>query len=294
MIQTITSGLVTAKIETNGAELMSLTRGGKEYLWQGNPEFWEDRAPVLFPVVGRSKDNVLNIKGKDYSMPDHGFAQHTEMDVTEKTEDSVTLSMTQSEKTKEYYPWDFRFSVTYTLKDCKLTTAFRVENQDQEPLLFALGGHPGFNLPMNEGEKFEDYCLEFEKEEVLMSNQVLDNGHISATQKNLLLDSGRVLPLHRALFNHDAIIFEDIQSQWVKLVHKETRKGICFSYNGFQTFASWTREEPCNGATFLCLEPWIGMGIRDNEGYTMEEKYGIQTLKPGEVFTASFSAEIID
>lgn len=294
MIQTITSENVTAKIETNGAELMSFAKAGKEYLWQGNPEFWEDRAPVLFPVVGRSKDEVLNIKGKDYPMPGHGFARHTEMNIVEKTENSVTLHMTQSKKTKEYYPWDFAFTVTYTLEGSKLTTAFRVENCDDEPMLFGLGGHPGFHLPMHAGEKFEDYCLEFEQEEVLWSNQVLDNGYISATQKNLLLDSGRVLPLKRALFNHDAIIFEDIKSHSVNLIHKDTRKGIHFTYNGFQTFASWTREEPCEGATFLCLEPWISMGIRDDEGYTLEEKYGIQTLNPGEVFTASFSAEIID
>ncbi len=294
MIQTITSGAVTASIETVGAELMSLTQNGKEYLWQGNPEFWEDRAPVLFPVVGRSKDDTLNIKGKDYPMPFHGFAQYTEMDVTEKTEDSITLSMTQSENTKKFYPWSFRFSVTYTLKGKELTTTYRVENQDTESLLFGLGGHPGFNLPMNEGENFEDYCLEFEQEEVLLSNQVFDNGCISATQKNLLLDRGRVLPLHRSLFNHDAIIFEDIKSKSVKLIHKETGKGILFSYPDFPVFAAWTREEPCGGATFLCLEPWISMGIRDNEGYTMEEKCGIQTLNPKEVFTASFSAKIID
>lgn len=294
MLKTITCGTTSAKIDTNGAQLMSFSKNGKEYLWQGNPEFWEDRAPVLFPVVGRSKDDKLSIQGEIYPMPDHGFARHTEMEILNQSEDSITLTMTQSEATKQYYPWDFCFSVTYTLEGNKLTTGFRVENTDKEPLLFALGGHPGFNLPMNEGEKFEDYCLEFEQEEVLWSNQVLDNGHISASQKNLLLDGGRELDLHRSLFNHDAIIFEDIKSKWVKLIHKENRKGICFSFDGFQTFAAWTREEPCDGAAFLCLEPWIGMGIRDDEGYTMEEKYGIQILKPGEVFTVSFSAELMD
>lgn len=294
MIKTITNGIIRAQIDTKGAELISLQKDGKEYIWQRNPEFWKDCSPILFPVVGRSKDKILNIKGKDYPMPSHGFVQYTELTVEAESETAVTLSMTQSEETKKLYPWDFKFLVTYSLEGAKLTVALRVENTDDEAIMFGIGGHPGFNLPMNDGESFEDYCLEFEKEEELYSNRVLDNGYISATQKDLLLSEGTRLPLTRSLFNHDAIIFEDIASKWVKLIHQKSQKGIRFCYDGFPIFAAWTREEPYDGATFLCLEPWIGMGIRDNEGYTLEEKYGIKTLLSGEDFTVSFSAEIMD
>lgn len=292
MIQTITSGNVTAKINTFGGELTSLTKDGKEYIWQGDPASWKDQAPILFPIVGKSRNGMLRIKGKDYPMGSHGFVRRMELEVTEQTEDSVTLSLTQNEETKKHYPWDFAFSVRFSLDASKLTCSLLVENTDKEPIIFGLGGHPGFNVPLNAGECFEDYQLEFEKEEVLKSNRISDEIEILKT-KDLILESGRVLPLKHDQFNNDAMIFEDIESRWVKLVHKDTKAGIHFSYEDFPVLAVWTTDE-AHAAPFVCLEPWIGMGFREGESTDIQERYGLQTLQPKEKFAASFSAEIID
>ena len=293
MVQTIQSGNVIAKIKNLGGELTSFAKDGKEYLWQGDPAFWENQAPILFPVVGRMQNGVVSIKGKDYPMPKHGFVPETELEVLDKTEDSVTFSLTQNAVTKRHYPWDFRFSVQFTLNGSRLTWSFRVENTDQEPIFFGLGGHPAFRVPIEEGEKFEDYQLEFEKEEVLYSNHLREDIAIMAEEKDLILESGNVLPLRRSLFNNDAMIFEDIASKWVNLVHKDTKKGIHFAYQDFPVLAVWTKGEPVD-APYLCLEPWFSMGFRDDDDGSLETKYGIRSLQPGEVFTAAFSAEIMD
>ena len=43
-----------AEIDTMGAQLMSLRDAlGTEYLWQGDPRYWAERSPLLFPMVGR-------------------------------------------------------------------------------------------------------------------------------------------------------------------------------------------------------------------------------------------------
>lgn len=293
MLETIQSGNVTAKIKSRGGELASFAKNGKEYIWQGNPEFWSGQAPVLFPVVGRLKDGVLGIKGKDYPMPKHGFVRDMELEVTARKENSVTFSLTGNAATKEYYPWNFAFSVCFTLVGNTLTCTFRVENTDSESILFGVGGHPAFNVPMAAGERFEDYQLEFEHEEILESNHVREDDAIMAETKDLILENGRVLPLERKLFNNDAMIFEGIKSKWVKLVHKDTKAGIQFSYESFPVLAVWTKGEPVE-APYVCLEPWFSMGFRDNENGNLEDKYGIQRLQPGEVFTAAFSAEIIE
>lgn len=293
MIYSITNGAVSAKINTKGGELNSFTKNGKEYLWQGNPEFWGGQAPILFPVVARCRDGKLTIKGKSYPMPKHGFVRDSELKVTAQTENSITLTLTENAQTKQVYPWNFQFSVTYTIDGDRLTCTFQVVNTDKEAILFGVGGHPAFHVPMEDGEKFEDYCLEFELEEILYSNHVAEDDAIMAEDKDLILDSGRVLPLKRNLFNNDAMIFEDIQSKWVKLIHKDTKKGLHFAYEDFPIFAVWTKGEPIE-APYVCLEPWFSMGFRDDEGDTMEEKYGIQRLAPGAVFEATFSAEIID
>ena len=43
-------------------------------LWQAGP-VWPRHAPVLFPIVGRLKDDRLRHQGKSYHLPQHGFAR---------------------------------------------------------------------------------------------------------------------------------------------------------------------------------------------------------------------------
>ena len=49
-ISTISSGRVTAAVDSAGAQLMSLTLDGGEYLWQRDERWWPRCAPVLFPT----------------------------------------------------------------------------------------------------------------------------------------------------------------------------------------------------------------------------------------------------
>ena len=54
MLYEISNERLTVSIDSVGAELFAITdRRGTQYLWQGNPAWWNDRAPVLFPYVGR-------------------------------------------------------------------------------------------------------------------------------------------------------------------------------------------------------------------------------------------------
>ena len=41
----------------------------------GAPEHWAYHAPILFPVVGASRDGVVRVDGRPYPMPQHGFAR---------------------------------------------------------------------------------------------------------------------------------------------------------------------------------------------------------------------------
>jgi galactose mutarotase-like enzyme len=51
---------LTVSIKEAGAELTSIvdSTSGIEYLWKGDPEIWGRHSPVLFPIVGRLKENV--------------------------------------------------------------------------------------------------------------------------------------------------------------------------------------------------------------------------------------------
>lgn len=52
-METISNSVLTVGVSEHGAELQSIQKNGKEYLWQGDTCFWGRRSPVLFPIVGR-------------------------------------------------------------------------------------------------------------------------------------------------------------------------------------------------------------------------------------------------
>lgn len=75
--------------KADGAELTSilLKEDHTEYLWQGDPKVWGRHAPILFPIVGRLKENTCIIDGKEYHMTQHGFARDMTFDTLEESED---------------------------------------------------------------------------------------------------------------------------------------------------------------------------------------------------------------
>ena len=72
--------------------------------------------------------------------------------------------MDDTPDTHRAYPYAFCLSLAYELKDGILFMEYQVENRDQRDMWYAIGAHPGFNCPMEEGFAFEDYQLVFEKE----------------------------------------------------------------------------------------------------------------------------------
>ena len=42
----ISNSILTVEISEHGAEILSIKKNGKEYLWQGHAMFWGRRSPV--------------------------------------------------------------------------------------------------------------------------------------------------------------------------------------------------------------------------------------------------------
>lgn len=73
---------LTLCVDPFGAQMMELgSKQGTQFLWNGDKQYWPDRAPVLFPYVARLTDGCYTLCGERYSMDIHGFAK-----------DSVSLS----------------------------------------------------------------------------------------------------------------------------------------------------------------------------------------------------------
>ena len=192
---TIRNNYLEATIKPKGAELTSLKdNNGKEYIWEGNPEFWGKHSPVLFPIVGTLKDNKYTYKGNTYSLSRHGFARDNDFTIKEQHEDSVTFSLMADEHTKANYPFDFELQLKYTLSGKSLNIEYIIINNGIEPMPFSIGAHPAFALPGD----FENYSLQFEKDQQLVSTQ-LQNDLLSDTEVITLLQNAK-MPLHHDLF----------------------------------------------------------------------------------------------
>ncbi len=291
MFFTLKNERFTAKVDSLGAQLVSLRdQDGFEYLWTGDERYWKGQAPVLFPMVGALRDGRALIGGKSCEMGQHGFARRREFSLETQSAESVSLTLRDDEETRAMYPFSFRFTVTYTLRKDGIETAFLVENTGSAALPFAVGGHPGFNLPVGEDAAFEDYTICFEKEEdqkcpaIVMGKGLIDPSACAFELK------GREIPLAHRLFYNDALVFENLNSRRVQIVNKKSGHGVEMEFSQFPMFGIWSAK---NDGPYVCLEPWTGCATRTDEGDVFEQKRGMTLLPAGEKKSCAFSVRIL-
>ena len=277
----ITNGTLTASINPQGAELNSLTKNGKEYIWEGNPDFWGKHSPVLFPIVGTLKDNTYTYDGNTYSFPRHGFARDNAFALTAEDGNTATFLLAATDELKKNYPFDFQLDLVYTLHESELTLAYRVTNNGDVPMPFSIGAHPAFAIPGN----FEAYSLKFEKDEPLVSTQ-LTNDLLSDITETLPAPNG-LLPLTYNLFEKDALIFKSLESKSIT-IKKGDEDYLAVRFFDFPHLGIWTKV----GAPFLCIEPWQGYSDTTDADGDITAKSGIVNLEPGATYVAAFTVTV--
>ena len=291
MLYQISNSHFTAQIDSLGAQLVSLkSPAGFEHIWLGDPNYWREHAPVLFPIVGALRDGKTKINGQWYHMGRHGFAKSSEFSLKEQGPASIALTLTATPETKAVYPFDFALTVTYTLTEDGITTRFTVENPGSVDLPYSVGGHPGFNLPMDEDAVFEDYTIQFQAEEEQTCPTIdLEAGLIDWSTPGFRL-KGQEIPLRHSLFYQDALVFESLRSRQVRLVNKRSGRGVEMDFTGFPMLGVWSAV---NDGPYVCLEPWTGCATLTTEGDELVEKKGMALLAPGGKAGHSFSVKVL-
>ena len=292
MIVTINSGNTKAQVNTMGAELVSFQRDdGFELLWQGDPRFWSGQAPVLFPIVGALRNGRVKIKDQWYEMNRHGFARKMEFAVTEQTESSVTLSLASCQETKKFYPYDFVFRVTYTAVDRGVETKFTVENPGGETLPFVVGGHPAYNIPVGEGECFEDYDIRFSAPETQRCPEIdLKECLIDFEKVTMELEGETTIPLRHSLFYRDALVFDGLRSQTVSLISRKSGRGVEMDISQFPMLGIWSSG---NDGPYVALEPWVGCATLTTEDDEFTHKKNMVFLPSGETRSYAFTTRYL-
>lgn len=277
---TITNNTLTVSIAEKGAELQSIVNHntGLEYMWGAGPE-WAKKSPVLFPIVGGLQHNQYTYNGNTYTLGRHGFARDSVFTVTAQQEDAITFTLTDSEETLRNYPFTFHFSVGYKLVDNAVQVTYTVQNTGDKPLLFSVGGHPAFKVPVAPGTAFTDYYLEFSHTENAGRWPLSPGGQIEK-HTTPLLENTQVLPLTKDLFYADALVFKHLQSDAISIKSAVTPHGLTVRYTDFPYMGIWNAKD----ADFVCIEPWCGIADSVDASGKLQEKEAINSLEPGAAF----------
>lgn len=289
---TISKGNAKGTASSRGGELVSFVLNGVEYVWYGKEEHWSGQAPCLFPVVCRAKDDKITVDGKDYPMKKHGIVRKVEFSPLEVTPSSVTFRYTENEETLKSYPYKFFLDITHTVTEDGFTTEYKVTNTNECPMSFCIGGHPGFNCPLRDGEKFEDYSLIFDDASgAVFKNCELSGGYTDDSMPELDYVKNNEFKLYYGAFDLDAVIAENLPVKKVSLVNRNTGHGIRFEFDSFDAIGFWTPVKM--NSPFICLEPWNGLPGNVKETSVLKDKKYAKTLAPGESFLTSYKMTVI-
>ena len=272
-------------VSKKGAELQSIVANGRECLWQGDPEFWGRRAPILFPIVGKLADDKLRINGHEYTVKQHGFARDTEF-----VEQDGWYVLT--ENGRENYPYAYELAVKYPVDGNTLTCNWQVTNRGNETMYYQIGAHPAFLLPdFDENDVLHGFIRFYDKKGNAISPLVhhyLDGGLRCAYETPLALNNDEgLLALNDKTFVNDALLIEGGQVASAALLDKYGHEVLRVSCPQADAFGIWAPNKP--GCPFVCIEPWCG--IADNAEFKgdISKRDCIHSLEPGKNYEFCYS-----
>jgi len=282
----IENSYYTVQLTSLGAEMKRLFSKpwNRELLWNPQDEnakrLWNRSAPVLFPIVGKLKNDAYEWGGKTYQLNQHGFARDMEFKCIECGASEATFRLEATKESYARYPFLFQLDVIYSLDGKRLNIIYVVKNVDRQDIYFSIGAHPGFATT-----QLEDYEIQFEKKERGFFQ--LENGLVN--WKNLTALTDPILNPARETFANDALILKDVKSRHIDLVNKRRHETIRVHGTNTPFLGIWGKES----VPFVCIEPWYGVGDDLLTDQKLEGKIGIQTLGEGGSFRFAYGIELI-
>ena len=297
MVIEVKSDQLTVQFKTLGGALSSIKdRDGIEYLWQGDATYWSGQAPVLFPICGSLREDTAFYSHADGTetkgtIPRHGLVRKKEFELVDQTENSVTFAIEDDENTYQNYPYHFRLEITYLVTGKTVRTQYKIFNKETSKVMpYFIGGHPGFNCPLLDDEAYEDYYLEFEKEETCsVSRPFPETGLLDFQDRSPWLVSQKEVDLSYDLFSVDAVTLDELQSKSIALRSRKHEKGLKVNFQEFPNLIIWST---LNKGPFITFEPWSGLSTSLEEGNHLEDKKNVRLLEPGQVDQIGFDIEI--
>ena len=283
---------LSVEIHRRGGELQSIrSADGTEYLWQGDPAFWGSRAVNIFPFVARLWGGKYRFRGKTYALGNHGIVRHALLQEIPDGPTEGKMILEATAETRDVYPFRFRYGIHYRLEGSTLHILYKVRNQDKKPMFFGLGGHPGFNVPLEAGLRFDDYRVRFPEAEA--PERVLFSPACFLTGEKTPYDLGeqKAIDLNHRLFDTDVILLEHSGATAVLERKDGSGRAVRLHYPDCPYLGVWHAVK--TDAPFVCLEPWASLPGRDGVTEDLEQCPGLIRLESGAVYENRLAIEIV-
>jgi galactose mutarotase-like enzyme len=275
-IVTIGSGALRAQIALRGAELVRLTHAeAGDLLWQRDLRVWLGVSPILFPVVGRVRDDRIVVDGRAHAMPQHGFASTLRHELVSGTAQSCRFRLGAGDGTRAAYPFDFGLTLDYRVEGESLHLDACVGNGGGEILPAAFGFHPGLRWPLPGARDKAGHVLIFPDDAVLEVRRV-SGGLLGPDVHTHPLENHR-LRLSEDLFQSRAMILTGARSSEIVLAAATAPRAIAIRRSGLPHLGLWMKP----GHDFLCIEPWHGYSDPVDFHGEFRDKPGLFHLAPG-------------
>jgi len=281
----ISNEFICVTVSDLGAEMLSIVKDGKEYLWNADPKYWPEHSPLLFPYVGRFTDGKYLLNGTEYEMGIHGFARHLTYTLVEKSDGILVFELCDNDDTYKMYPYHFTLQVCYELTGQTIGITYKVRNLSNERMYFGIGGHPGFALPFDEGLEFADYYLEFEGKSFPTRVGHTETCFLSGIDESFPLEKDSILKLSHTMFDDDAIVLKNMADK-VTLKSDKGKRQVTVSYPDLPYLGLW--HAPKTEAPYICIEPWTSLPSRQDVVEEFRYKYDLIRVEEGEEYTNSW------
>lgn len=290
MNYTIQNDKLTLTVSELGAELISATgEDGYEYIWQSpKKEFWGGHAPLLFPLCGRILNSEYTYGNKTYKMGSHGFARTNNFELLERDAEHLRLSLSNSESTREIYPFSFELIVDYKLENKSLFVNFTVQNTGENELPYMFGWHPAFTLDAEGGAKIGDFSIEFADKKSLVWHPLENGPFVSPIGYEYPITDSKYTLFEEEIYKNDTMIFVGTGNR-ARLKSDKAKHSVTISYSdNLPYFCIW--KYPSSEARFICLEPWSNV---PGDGLTPEdfETKKMSRLSPGAMAQYSYRVD---
>lgn len=293
----LSNDIITIEVTEHGAELVSLKKEGREYLWNGDAAYWNRHAPILFPAVGKPYNNELHADGQTYTMKQHGYARDSEFERVNAgmcecgSVGTMTLVQSSNDAIRQY-PYRLGLEVCYRLHGNAVEVTWTVENIDEHDAYFQIGAHPGFMLPEYHAEDAIHGYIRYFDREMNPVSPVIVNG-LDDGNRVPLAEPRRFsaeMPIEADTFAHDALMFEGEQVTKAVLCDKAGREVLSVNCRQAEAYGIWAPHK--EGCPFVCLEPWCGICDPYNFTGDISTRQYIHRLSPNEKYTFTYTIEV--